>query len=71
MQNFLEERNTNGLSIRTNIIVLLLKYVFVYLRVASETKHKGFDHQSNLILNDCIILYVRPNATNQHTPNDG
>ena len=70
MQNLFEERYTDGLAIRAYVIVLLLDSVFVYLRVASETKHKSFDHQSNLILNDCIILDMRANAANKHTPDD-
>lgn len=70
MQNLFEERYTDGLAVRAYVIVLLLDSVFVYLRVASETQHKGFNHQSNLILNDCVILYVRPDAAYKHTPND-
>ena len=70
MQNLLEERNADGLAIRAYIIVLLLNRLFVNLRVASETEHKGFDHQSNLILNNCIVLYMRTDATNQNSLDD-
>jgi hypothetical protein len=65
-----EEGDAYGLAIRAYIIVLLLNRLFVNLRVASETQHKGFDHQSYLILNYCIVLNMRTDATNKNALDD-